>query len=292
MEPLNCKKCGAAMQAAEGKTVAVCPNCQSEQETCPCVETSTPVMQAKKGRNKKALDARIRKMVMIAMFTAIAYVAMLFIHIKVGFLTMDVKDAVITLCGLFFGPLSALFIAVLVPVIELFTMSETGVYGLIMNIIGSVTFSVVVSLFYKLKKTLWGAIAGLAAGALTMVAAMMLANLFITPYYMGTTTEAVRQMIPTLLLPFNLLKGVINVGAVLLLYKPLSRVLRRLGVLPGRKKVAAEISQNGENSPRCATKSRFSAKSIAVTVAALILIAVSLVLIFAVLGGKFAFGIS
>ena len=83
------------MQAAEGKTTVVCPNCQSEQETCPCAETSTPVMQAKKGRNKKALDARIRKMVMIAMFTAIAYMAMLFIHIKVGFLTMDVKDAVI-----------------------------------------------------------------------------------------------------------------------------------------------------------------------------------------------------
>ena len=43
---------------------------------------------------------KIRRMVILAVFAALAYVAMLVIHIKVGFLTMDVKDTVITLCGL------------------------------------------------------------------------------------------------------------------------------------------------------------------------------------------------
>ncbi len=233
----------------------------------------------------------IRRMVMIAMFTAMAYVTMFVIHIKVGFLTMDVKDAVIALCGLYFGPVSALLISVIVPLLELAT-SDTGVYGLIMNIIGSVAFSVTVSLFYKWKKTLWGAIAGLASGALAMTAVMMLANLFITPYYMGTTMDAVRQMIPTLLLPFNLLKGVINVGVVLLLYKPLSRALRKVGVLPPSKKDTLEPLENGENSPRSATKSRFPMTGILVTVAAVVLIAASLLLIFTVLGGKFTFGMS
>ena len=88
-------------------------------------------------------------MVMIAMFTALAYVTMLVIHIKVGFLTFDLKDAVTTFCGLFFGPLAALFVAVVVPLIELATVSDTGVYGLIMNILSSVTFSVTVALIYK-----------------------------------------------------------------------------------------------------------------------------------------------
>ena len=232
----------------------------------------------------------IRRMVMIAMFTAMAYVTMFVVHIKVGFLTMDVKDAVITLCGLYFGPISALVISVIVPLLELAT-SDTGVYGLIMNIIGSVAFSVVVALFYKWKKTLWGAIAGLTAGALVMTAVMMLANLFITPYYMGTTMDAVRQMIPTLLLPFNLLKGVINVGVVLLLYKPLSRALHKVGVLSSAKKADQELDENAENSPRSATKSHSPLTSVLVTVAAVLLIVASLVLIFAVLGGKFTFGI-
>lgn len=242
---------------------------------------------------KRTESVKIRRMVMVAMFTAMAYVAMLFIHIKVGFLTMDVKDAIITLCGLFFGPVSALFISVLVPLIELLTMSDTGLYGLIMNIIGSAAFSVTVSLFYKWKKTLWGAIAGLASGALIMTAIMMLANLFITPYYMGTTMDAVRQMIPTLLLPFNLLKGVINVGAVLLLYKPLSRALHKMGILASGsvKKSENEGSEIEGNSPRYATKSAINKTSIAVSIVAVLLIASSLVLIFTVLGGKFDFGL-
>ncbi|MBO5327111.1 MAG: ECF transporter S component [Clostridia bacterium] len=242
---------------------------------------------------KRTESVKIRRMVMVAMFTAMSYVAMLFIHIKVGFLTMDVKDAIITLCGLFFGPVSALFISVLVPLIELLTMSDTGLYGLIMNIIGSAAFSVTVSLFYKWKKTLWGAVAGLASGALIMTAVMMLANLFITPYYMGTTMSAVRQMIPTLLLPFNLLKGVINVGAVLLLYKPLSRALHKMGILASKSVRTCDeaSSETEENLPRYATKSAINKTSIAVSIVAVLLIATSLVLIFTVLGGKFDFGL-
>ena len=41
-------------------------------------------------------NQRIRRMVMTALFCALSFVAMIVVHIKVGFLTMDVKDAVIT----------------------------------------------------------------------------------------------------------------------------------------------------------------------------------------------------
>ena len=233
---------------------------------------------------RKNSGDRIRRMVMVAMFTAMAYVTMLVIHIKVGFLTMDVKDAVITLCGLYFGPLSALLIAVVVPLLELAT-SDTGIYGLIMNMLGSVSFSVTVSLFYKWKKTLWGAVVGLLSGAAVMTAVMLLANLFITPYYMGTTMEAVRSLIPTLLLPFNLLKGVINVGAVLLLYKPMSRALRKAGILGSRKNNSLE-----QNAVCPMPRSVSVLTGMLVTVDAIALISVALMLIFRVLGGNFTFG--
>ena len=219
-------------------------------------------------------------MVIVAMFAAMAYVAMLAIHIKVSFLTMDVKDAVITLCGLYFGPVSALTISVLVPLLELITVSDTGFYGLIMNILGSISFSVTASLIYRWKKSFLGAIMALVSAACAMTGVMLLANLLITPYYMGVSAETVRGLIPTLLLPFNLLKALINVGVVLLLYKQLSRALRRAGVLAGSASSSAPC--NGVHACRL--------RSVLVAVSAVTLIAVSLLLIFLVLGGSFDLG--
>ncbi|MBQ9801905.1 MAG: ECF transporter S component [Clostridia bacterium] len=237
-------------------------------------------------QNRFKTSAMIRRMVVIAMFTAMAFVAMLLIHIKVGFLTLDVKDAVITLCGLYFGPLSALLISVLVPVLEL-SVSSTGYYGLIMNILGSVCFSVTVSLIYKYKKTLWGAVAALVSGAFLMVAVMLLFNLLVTPHYMGVTVETVRGMIPTLLFPFNLLKAIVNVGIVLLLYKPMSRALRRAGFLPRRPASAVADGMPAQ----AVSKSKKKLTTVLVTVVAVVLIAVSMVLIFTVFDGSFDFGI-
>lgn len=235
-------------------------------------------------KNSVRRNEAVRRMAVIALFTALAYVVMIVIHVKVAFLTLDVKDAVITLCGLYFGPLSALFIAVVVPLLEL-AVSSTGFYGLIMNILGSVSFSVTASLIYKYKKTLVGAIVGLATGATVMVAVMLLANLFITPYYMGVTAEVVREMIPTLLLPFNVLKSIINVGVVLLLYKTFSKALKRAGFLHGTRRMSED---GGECAPVLSQRKKWV--SLAVTLSAVLLIAAASLLIFTVFKGQFQFG--
>lgn len=226
----------------------------------------------------------IRRMIIIALFCAMAYVVMLVTHnIKVAFLSLDAKDAVITLCGLCFGPLSALIVSIIVPVFEL-AVSSTGYYGLIMNILGSVSFSVTASLIYKYKKTLFGAIAALLSAAFVMIAVMLTANLFITPLFMaanGMTTTTVREMIPTLLFPFNLLKAITNVGIVLLLYKPTSRALRRTGFLPYRRSgAAAQAKPAGK-----------MLVSVIVSTVAVLLIVISMVLIFTVFQGTFDFGL-
>ena len=225
-------------------------------------------------------------MVMIAMFTAMAFVAMLVIHIKVSFLTLDVKDAVITLCGLCFGPLSALTISVLVPLLELITVSTTGAYGLIMNILGSVAFSVTASLIYKLKKNMWGAATGLISGAVLMTAIMLLANLFITPLFLKTPREVVQEMIPTLLLPFNVLKSAVNVGLVLLLYKTVSRLLKKTGFLPKDARPVDNVAESDQ------TRASGHITTVVVSVVAVVLIVLSFVLIFTVMGGKFDFGVN
>ena len=95
---------------------------------------------------------RIRRMTMIGLFTALAYVVMMLIHFPVPpMLTLDLKDTVITLCGLCFGPLAAVFAGIVVPLLELITVSDTGVYGFVMNALGALSFSVTVSLQRTLR---------------------------------------------------------------------------------------------------------------------------------------------
>ncbi|MBE6588979.1 MAG: ECF transporter S component [Ruminococcaceae bacterium] len=216
----------------------------------------------------------LRRVVLIALFGAISYVLMLLVHFPVGFLTMDVKDVIITLGGLYFGPLAALVLSILVPLLELFTVSDTGVYGFVMNVLGTAVFSVTASLIYKYKKSFFGAVIGLVSGTVAMVAVMMVFNLLVTPHYMGVTVEAVQALIPKLLLPFNVVKGVFNAALVLLLYKPLSGVLQRAGVLP-----------------KSVHPYRFDLRTALVTGTSILLIALCLFVIFGVLGGTFTFGI-
>lgn len=247
------------------------------------------MMKMKKGTS----SYQIRYMVMVAMFMAMTYVTMLVLRIKVPpFLTLDVKDTVTTLCGLFLGPLAALIIAVAVPLLEFF-VSDTGLYGLIMNALGSVTFCVTVALFYKWKKTIWGAITGLVTAAVLMTGVMMLANTFITPHYLvlkmgmdiSAAREAVRALLPVTIMPFNLLKGFLNMGLVLLLYKPLSRALRKIGFLKGKAPAKPKEGEaNAEKTVSAASCKRIST-SVIVTISAVILIAVAVTLIFTVLNG-------
>ena len=177
--------------------------------------------------NKDKTTQRIKRITVIAVFAALAYVIH-FVHIPVAFLNLDFKDVVMTVAGMYFGPAAGAVLAFLVPILE-YPTSETGPYGLIMNILSSGAFVIVASLIYKFKKTLSGAIIALCSATLSMVAVMMLANLFITPYYMHVTQVEVVALIPTLLLPFNAVKAVLNAALTLCLYKPISTVLKKSG---------------------------------------------------------------
>ena len=219
-------------------------------------------------------QVKLRRIVGVALFSALAYVVMLFIRFPVSFLTLDVKDAIITLCGLCFGPISALISSIIVAGIEAVSISSTGIYGFLMNALGTASFSVTVSVIYKYKKDFLGAIIGLLSGIATMTAVMMIFNLIVTPRYMHVDVEQVKSMIPTLLLPFNLVKAFFNTAIVLLLYKPISGVLQKTGFLPQSDAVL-----------------KFDRRTIFVSATAIILMVVSLIIIFQVLGGTFQFGV-
>lgn len=176
----------------------------------------------------------IFRLVAIAAFISVAYISSLILPIKVQFLTLDIKDAFITIGALYFGPLSGIIIALAVSLLEFFFGSDTGVYGLIMNFIGSAAFAAVASLIYTRKKNLMNAVTALLCACICMTVVMLAANLIITPLFMasrGMDRQAIEKMIVPLLLPFNLFKGLLNAAIVMLIYKPLSIALKKTRLL-------------------------------------------------------------
>lgn len=175
----------------------------------------------------------VKRLVLLAVFVALAYVAVCLIRIPaVAFLKYEPKDVIIVMGGLILSPLASLIIAVVTALIEMFTISETGIIGCLMNMLSSVCYACAAAWVYKNKRTLAGAVTGLALGSLTMVAVMLLWNWLITPLYMGVSRSDVVGMLVPMFLPFNAVKALLNSALVLCLYKPLITALRRARLVP------------------------------------------------------------
>lgn len=174
------------------------------------------------------MNSRLKKYAILGMLTALAYLVMTVGRIPIIlFLKYDPKDIVIAIGGFIFGPLSAFVLSAVVSVVEMFTVSDTGVIGLIMNVISSCAFACTAAFIYTRRKTLKFAVIGLLSGCVLMTATMLLWNYLITPLYLGYPREVVAKMLIPYFLPFNLLKSIINASLTMLLYKPLVEYLRR-----------------------------------------------------------------
>ena len=123
---------------------------------------STPTITQSPSRSK--MDTKT--MVSLATLTAVAYIVMLVSKLmpSVMFLDFDFKDVIICIGGFTFGPLAAALIAILVPFIEMITVSHTGPIGFVMNILATASFCCTASYVYKKKHTKAGAVLGLGLG--------------------------------------------------------------------------------------------------------------------------------
>ena len=158
-----------------------------------------------------------------------------------GFLQFEIKGTVIAIGGFLFGPLSAAVISIVVAFIEMFTVSDTGVIGCVMNLLAACAFACPAAYIYQKMRTRKGAVAGLAVGVVALTVTMLLWNYLITPIYMHMDRAVVAAMLPTVFLPFNLVKGGLNAALTLVLYKPVVTALRKARLVPER-----ETAQSGE----------------------------------------------
>lgn len=181
-----------------------------------------------------------KRLVLLAMLAAVAYMIVALVRISVVlFLKYEPKDVVITIGGFLLGPMASFIISLLVSLLEMVTISETGPIGALMNLLSTCSFACVAAFIYKKKHTLGGAVAGLAAGSIVMVVIMLLWNWLITPLYMGVERSAVESLLLPAFLPFNLLKAGLNSALTLGLYKPMVTALRKTGLVESGAKTGA-----------------------------------------------------
>ena len=187
-----------------------------------------------------------KKLVGTAIFAATAYVVALVCNVIppiAGFLSLDVKDAIIALAAFIYGPISGVLIAFIAAALELFTFSTTAWYGFIMNFASSAVFALTASLIYKFKRTLNGALVGFFSAVVATTGVMLILNTFVTPlyltYFVGMPADkagaTVIELLPSVLLPFNFAKSLLNAASAMLLYKPVTTALARAGLVDGKR---------------------------------------------------------
>jgi riboflavin transporter FmnP len=219
---------------------------------------------------KKKTD--VRALTVASVLIALAFISVFVLKFKVTFLSFDFKDAILSVISLMYGPVLGIISVCIVAVLEFLTVSDTGVYGLIMNIISSGTFALAVGFVYKYKRSLSGAIIASLVAVISVTVMMLLANIIVTPFYMHYPRSAVIQLIPTLLLPFNLAKSVMNASVMLIIYKPVTTLLKRIGLIKGGS-----------------TGYRFGLKAILLTVISVLVLGAAAYFVISVLNGSIEF---
>ena len=169
-----------------------------------------------------------RKLTTMGLLAAISIILVWLVHFPIfpatAFLEYDPADIPIIFATFLYGPLSGFLLTVITSVIQGVTVSAgSGFYGIIMHVLATGCYVIVAGLIYRKWGTLKGMIAALTAGILCATAVMGVANIFITPLFMGVPTSAVMDLLLPFIIPFNLIKISVNSVFAAVLFKALER---------------------------------------------------------------------
>ena len=176
------------------------------------------------------MSEKIRKTVIMAMFIALGFVFILFIRTPIfpsaPYLVYDAGDIPILIGSLMYGPLPGLAMTAILSFLQMIFLSSDGLIGFFMHFIATGALVIVSGLIYKHKKTKLTALIGLLLGSLAMVIVMLPVNYTVQILFYGTPEEVIIPLLP-IIAAFNAIKAFGNSIIVMLIYKPLSRFLKK-----------------------------------------------------------------
>lgn len=174
-------------------------------------------------------NSKLRSVAFAAILSALSFILMRFIEFPIfasfPFLKTDLGDIPLLIGAIFLGPLYAVSIAFVKNLLFLISGAGSGgPLGVLVNFIAVGSFSVVVGLItYKKQKFYW-VLLGLVLGIITFTAIMIPTNLWAVPLFMpGITKEALTNYIYKVNVPFNLIKGLIDLVIVIPLWYGLKK---------------------------------------------------------------------
>lgn len=189
---------------------------------------------------------KVRVITGTAVLTAVAF-GLQFIEVSIpimpSFIKLDFSDLPALIGAFAYGPLAGVLIQLLKNVIHL-PLSSSMFIGELSNFVLGATFVLTAGLIYKRKKTKKNAVLAGVMGALAMgIICFPLNNFVIYPLYysvLGLPEPAVLGMYQVLLpsvknipqallifnVPFTFVKGMISVVVSILIYKPISPLLK------------------------------------------------------------------
>ncbi|MBR5174084.1 MAG: tRNA (adenosine(37)-N6)-threonylcarbamoyltransferase complex ATPase subunit type 1 TsaE, partial [Clostridia bacterium] len=205
----------------------------------------------KKSSGKKK-GVPTRKLCGMAVLTALAVVLSCTVHIPyfgAAFLEYSPSDVPVLIASFMYGPVWGLVITALVSLIQGLTVSAgSGWIGIAMNFLSTGIFVLSAGLIYKFKHDIKGATIGLVVGFICGVVSMILWNILITPLYMNVPRETVLTMIPTVFLPFNVLKYAGNAAMTFSLYKATGKFFKlAFGKVPDKTIDDVDASIDGKH---------------------------------------------
>lgn len=200
------------------------------------------------GNGKKRVLKKTRSMVVIAMLSAVAVVLMLFempLPFLPPFYKIDASELPVIIGAFTLGPLAGVIIEFLKVILNLFMDGTTTAFvGEFANFLIGCAFVVPAAIVYYFKKTRKNAVIGLLLGVVSCTVCGCLLNAYLLlPAYsqafhldvdaliaMGTAVnKAIDSMFTFVIFataPLNIIKCTVVSVLTMLIYKPISRILK------------------------------------------------------------------
>ncbi len=182
---------------------------------------------------KNNTKLNLRKTIIMAMLVAIAVVSLYVIRTPLlpaaPFLEYDIADVPVLIGTMLFGPTAGLVILVITSLIQALTVSaSSGIIGFLMHVCASGVLVITSGLIYKKIKNKKGLVLGLSVGSILMTVAMIPINLIFTGIFLGVGVKTVVGMLMPAIIPFNLIKAVLNSVLTFVLFIPVSAIYKKI----------------------------------------------------------------
>lgn len=143
-----------------------------------------------------------------------------------SWLKYDPSGIIAALAAFLYGPWIGCSVAVLAWIPRL----VTNPLGSFMNILSSIILVIIIGLVYRKMPTFKGAVLGVLVGMVCSTAASIILNFVVMPIYQPVSFNDIVALILPALLPFNMLKSIVNGGVALIAHRRLEALLMEDGL--------------------------------------------------------------